>query len=149
MRYFFRGTIILILLLFVISCALKPPVSFIKTFDESGTWKTVETREKLDKSEMWRLVVDTLTQKYDLEVVQKDSGYIRTSWKYTYIINERIVENYRSRIVVKMLGEDWKSLQVKCESNWLSKHGWEIGYDVRLLQDAFSDIQGKVGRVVR
>jgi hypothetical protein len=149
MRYLFRGIIILALSLFVISCGLKPPASFVKTFDEAGTWKTVEVREGMDKSEMWRLIVDTLTQKYDLEVVQKDSGYIRTSWKYTYVVSETIVENYRSRIVVKVLGEDWKSLQVKCESNWLSKRGWEIGYDIRLLQDAFSDIQGRVGRVVR
>lgn len=132
------------------SCKMKPPQSFIKTFDEAGTWKTIEVLDNMDKDTVWTQIVDTLTQKYDIEVIQKDSGYIRTSWKFTYVRDDQVVENYRSRIVVKMLGTDWKTLQVKCESNWLSKDkGWLVGYDMRLLEDAYSDIQGKVGRVVR
>ncbi|WP_394699437.1 hypothetical protein [uncultured Desulfobacter sp.] len=134
----------------LVACALKPPGTFIKSFDESGIWKTIEVRENLDRDELWRLMVDTLTQKYDLEVVQKDSGYIRTSWKHTYVRNGAVIQNYRSRIVVKTVGEDWGKVQIKCESNWLdNRQGWLLGYDTRLLADAFSDIQGKIGRVVR
>lgn len=150
-----------IMLLTLCGGCMMPPKTFIKTFDEPGVWRTIEIREDLAKEETWRLVVDTLTQRHDLEVLEKESGYIRTSWKYTYITPMgQISEHYRSRIVVKFLGEDWKTAQVKCETNWMekgqggciggiSRGGWVMGYDTRILEDIYGDLQGKIGRVRR
>ena len=129
-------------------CAM-PPKSFLKTYDEPGVWKTVDIRQDLDKGKAWRDLVDTLSQKYDLEVLEKESGYLRTSWKYTYVRGGEISSRYRSRIVVKLLGDPWDKVQVKCESNWLEDQGWIMGYDIRLLEDVYGDIQGKLGRVRR
>lgn len=111
-------------------CALllTPPPSFVRTFDEPGTWKGIEVREGLlgMKDELWRIMVDSLAQKFDLEVLDKESCYVRTSWKYTLITGgwwpwsgERISERYRSRIVVKCAGADWRTVQVKSEASWL------------------------------
>ena len=136
-------------LVILIGCAM-PPKTFRKTYDEPGIWKVVDVRQGLEKDVVWRMLVDTLSQKYDLEVLEKNSGYLRTSWKYTQVSRFGTVsDRYRSRIVVKLLGTDWGKVQIKCESNWLSDRGWLMGYDSRLLEDVFGDIQGKVGRVRR
>ena len=129
----------------------KQPKTFVKTFDEPGVWKAIEIRDDLAKDQMWRLVVDTVSQRHDLEVLEKESGYLRTSWKYTYITPRvgSISEKYRSRIVVKFLGDNWKTVQVKCESNWLDRGGWVMGYDTRILEDIYGDLQGKIGRIRR
>lgn len=130
-------------------CAMMPK-TFVKTYDEPGVWKAIEIRDDLSKDDMWRMTIDTLSQRHDLEVLEKESGYVRTSWKYTYITPfGAISEQYRSRIVVKFLGGDWKTAQVKCESNWLEKRGWIMGYDTRILEDIYGDLQGKMGRVRR
>ncbi len=149
MRVWIRSLLAISFLVLVSGCA-TPPKTFIKTFDEPGIWKAVELREGLGKDEVWRLVVDTLSQRYDLEVLQKESGYIRTSWQYTIVTPRgRISPEYRSRIVIKFLGDDWKTAQVKCESNWYEEGGWVMGYDTRILEDVYGDLQGKIGRVRR
>ena len=144
---------LLLLLLFLaiafVGCLVFPPDTFIKTFDEPGIWKSVEIREGITKDDLWKIVVDSLSQKYDLEVLEKDSGYLRSSWKYTYIIRGTVSDKYRSRIIVKFVGDDWEVAQVKCESNWLETRGWILGYDTRLLEDVYGDIQGRVGRIRR
>ena len=140
-------TVLLASIIFA-ACA-SPPKTFIKTYDEPGIWKTIDIRDNMEKDRIWRLLVDTLSQKYDLEVLEQDSGYLRTSWKYTYIRGGAISNRYRSRIVVKLPDEDWSLAQIKAESNWLEDEGWVPGYDTRLLEDVYGDIQGKLGRVRR
>ena len=139
----------LISALLLSGCATAPR-TFMRTHDEPGIWKTVEIREGLNNDKIWEILVDTLSQKYDLEVLEKDAGYIRSSWKYSYFAGGQVVDRYRSRIVVKVKGTpDWDTVQVKCESNWLGNKGWILGYDTRLLEDIYGDIQGKLGRVRR
>jgi hypothetical protein len=121
--------------------------------DEPVIWKSIEVREGMTKDVVWRVMVDSLSQNFDLEVLEKDSGYARTSWKYTYMVKDmvkgQVSERYRNRIIVKTIGEDWKTVQVKCEAHWLGKHGWIMGYDSRLLEDVYGDLQGRIGRVRR
>ena len=128
---------------------LKPPTTFVKTFDEPGTWRTIIVRPGVSTDKVWESLVDTLARKFDLEVIEKDSGYVRTSWKYTYVRQGSVVNRYRARIVVKTKGEGWDKLQVKCEANWLGDGGWILGYDMRLLEDTYGDLQGKLGTVRR
>lgn len=128
----------------------SPPPTFKPTQDEAGVWKTLEIREGLTNEQVWPIFVDTLSQKYDFEVIQKDGGYIRTSWKYTYLEDDKISDRYRTRFVVKLSGSpQWDKAQLKCESNWLEDEGWISGYDMRLLEEMYGDIQGKIGRVRR
>lgn len=136
------------------ACATAParPTSFVRTFDDSTAWKTVEVREDLiGKPDVWRMIVDTVALKYDLEVIEKDSGYLRTTWKFTASgrqdgTSRMVVDNYRSRVIIKL---DAHQVRLKSESSWLAQAGWENGYDTVLQQEVYSDIQGKVGRVTR
>ncbi|MFA5260937.1 MAG: hypothetical protein WC450_06910 [Candidatus Omnitrophota bacterium] len=139
----------LILALVLAGCT-SAPKTFMRTHDEPGIWKTVEIREEMENDKIWEVLVDTLSQKYDLEVVERGSGYIRSSWKYSYFSGQKVIDRYRSRVVVKIKGTPvWDTVQVKCESNWLDNKGWILGYDTLLLEDIYGDIQGKLGRVRR
>ena len=149
MKRFYLIIIVCIMVLALAGCA-TPPRTFMRTHDEPGIWKSVEIMDGMTNDKAWEILVDTLSQEYDLEVLEKDAGYLRTSWKYTYVSGGKVVDRYRSRIVVKLTGSpDWTKVQVKCESNWLDNEGWILGYDVRLLEDIYGDIQGKLGRVRR
>jgi hypothetical protein len=111
--------LLVVCLVILIGCA-RPPKTFMKTYDEPGIWKVVDVRQGLEKDVLWRMLVDTLSQQYDLEVLEKDSGYLRTSWKHTLVSRfGNVSDRYRSRIVVKLLGTAWGKVQIKCESNWL------------------------------
>jgi len=139
-------------------CVVSLPETFRRTYDEPGVWKSIEVMEGISKDELWKTVVDAISHKFDLEVIEKDSGYIRTSWKFTYIepefagrTSERVSDRYRSRVILKFTGENWNILQVKCESHWLARGNisWIIGYDTALLEDVYGDLQGRIGRIRR
>ena len=127
----------------------QPPETFLKTYDEPGVWKSIEVREGLTKEDAWKTVVDAIAQKFDLEVLDKESGYLRTSWKFSYIIQGKVSDKYRSRIIIKFQSGEAKLIQVKSEANWLETDGWILGYDTRLLEDVYGDLHGRIGRVRR
>src|SRR6266498_4920373 len=120
----------------------EAPKTFIETHDEGGVWKNVEVRDGLEKEELWRKVVDALTHDFDVEVLDKDSGYLRSAWKYSYVSSTKRYDQYRNRITVKFIGDDWKVVQLKVEANWFSKSAgdWVLGYDSQLLRDVYTEL---------
>lgn len=140
------GTIVFMLAL-VVGCAAKPPASFVQTAEQG--WKAIELRPELTEDQAWKIAVDTVGSKYDIETLNKDGGYVRTGWIYTFIQQGTINQNYRSRITVKF-DPTQKVCQVKVEAQWLTQQeGWIAGYDQTLLNEAYTDLQGKLGRIVR
>ena len=139
--------VVVFLLIFSLGCA---PKSFMRTYGGQSNWKVVEVREDIQEEELWIKLVDTLSQKYDLQVIEKKSGYLRTAWAYTTVnALNNVNDRYRSRIIVKINESEPIRVNIKCESNWLGSAGWESGYDSILLEDVYGDIQGKIGRVRR
>ena len=125
----------------IVGCA---PTSFVKT--SVADWKTVEFRPNLERESAWRMIADTLAKNYDIEVIDKDSGYIRTAWMHT--TTGKVNERYRTRIISKIpLSDD--RVEIKTEAHWLSDSGWVAGYDTIMMDQVYSDIQGSVGRVTR
>lgn len=145
----FRFFSLIMVALIMAGCSSLPR-TFVATRGDTGEWKVLEIREGMTNEQVWAIFVDTLSQKYDLEVIQKDGGYIRTAWKYTYLDGDKVSDRYRTRFVVKLSGSpSWDKAQLKCESNWLEDEGWISGYDSQLLEEMYGDIQGKIGRVRR
>lgn len=145
--YVVRLSALLVLAVCILGCALRPPISFVKSFDDDTAWRKIELRENLDIEQAWPSLIDTIAKKYDIEIADKDARYLRTAWKYTYVWRNRISDRYRSRIIVKFMGTDRQDLMVKVESNFLSNAGWTPGYDTLILNDVYGDVQGTVGRV--
>jgi hypothetical protein len=121
------------------------PQTFVKT--SLANWKTIEFRPDLERDVAYHLIADTLAKNYDIEVVDKDSGYIRSGWMYT--LTGKVNEKYRTRVIARIPPSADK-VEVKTDAHWLGMGGsWIPGYDTMLLEQVYTDLQGVVGRTVR
>ena len=120
------------------------PTTFTRTME--ATWAGVEVRPELGFETAWNSTVDLLSRRFDLEVISKDNGYIRTNWLYTW--TGVMSEDYRVRVTVKF-SPDHKKLEVKSEAQFHTLTGWVLGTDEALLQTLKTDIMGSVGRSTR
>ncbi len=121
-----------------------PPVTFVQTLEHN--WATIEIVENMEYEKAWSAVVDLLVRRFDLEVLSKENGYLRTTWLYSWTGELR--EDYRVRVTIKF-SSDKSKVEIKSEANYQKTSGWVIGSDTALLQTLKSDIMGTVGRVTR
>ncbi len=80
---------------------------------------------KGDYNNAWQKTVDTIARDYDIEMLDKDSGYLRTAWAYG--ISGGIYNRYRGRITVKyptVTNPD--KIEVKTDAQWLSDPAYGI-----------------------
>ena len=111
----YKNMLNLVFLFAVISliAACGGPSSFISVTDPSNTkWHNIELRENLKYEDAWKLTVDTIAQKFDIEVVSQDSAYLRTSWDRKW--TGKVTEFYAVRATIKF-SPDRKYLQIKSE----------------------------------
>ena len=134
----------------VVGCQSAPP-TFVKTMEPS--WATIELRTELQYEDAWNKVVDILVKRFDLEMVSKTDGYMRTNWLYTW--TGQLNEDYRVRVTVKF-GPDRKSVEIKSEAEYyqmspwgMGMGSWVTGSDTKLLETLKTDIMGSVGRTTR
>src|SRR5262249_604663 len=55
---------------------------------------------------------------------------------------------YRTRIVIRFLGDDWKQVTIRAEANWQRLDEWDIGYDSKLLEDVPTDLRVRLGKTL-
>ena len=125
------------------------PSTFVK---QSAGWKTIEFNENTQGNFdiAWQKCVDTIARDYDLEMLDKDSGYLRTAWIYG--ISGGVYNRYRGRITVKFpeLKAPTK-VDVKTEAQWLSNMEsgiWPPGWDKTFQRDVYTALSGRLGRTV-
>ncbi len=143
--YFFTVITTIVILFTFIGCS-SAPGSFIQSYEPG--WTSIEIRENLDAESAWSQVVDVLAKKFELEMISKDGGYVRTSWIYTWWKVGQRTENYRVRAIVKF-SANGKNVDIKTEANYLDSDQWIVGFDDRLLETIKTDIMGVVGRTTR
>jgi hypothetical protein len=146
-----RQTVVLLCAVFmlVLVAGCGAPNTFVKA---SPGWKTIEFNENIknDFNIAWQKCVDTIAKDYDLEMIDKSSGYMRTGWIYGISGGE--YNRYRGRITVKFpeLTAPTK-VEVKCEAQWLSEmeYGmWVPGWDQAFQRDVYTALSGRLGRTV-
>ena len=141
------GFITLVSLLLIGGCA---PASFVK--GHGAGWKTIELNDNLKHNYdiSWQKTVDTIARDYDIEMMDKDSGYLRTSWLYG--ISGGIYNRYRGRITVKYPEvKEPKKVEVKTDAQWLLDpyYGvWQRGWDRSFNREVFTTLSGRLGRTV-
>ena len=96
----------------------------------------------------WREAIDVLARKFDIEVISKEGGYIRTAWIYSWWKSGVLTENYRVRALVKFT-PDRTQTDVKTEANYKRGGSWILGTDTLLLDTVKSDLMGVIGRTTR
>ncbi len=120
------------------------PKSFIKTIEPS--WASMEIRADVPYDKAWSSVVDLLVKRFDLEKLEKDDGYIRTGWLYTW--TGKMKDNYRVRVTTKF-SENKNKVEIKSEAHYGGPGKWVVGSDTRLLSTLKTDIMGSIGRTTR
>ena len=141
---------ILLVVTFGLVCAGCAPNTFVR--GHAGGWKTIELNESLkgDYNNTWQKTVDTIARDYDIEMLDKDSGYLRTAWMYG--ISGGIYNRYRGRITIKYPSvANPDKIEVKTDAQWLSDPAygiWEPGWDKSFNRDVFTALSGRLGRTV-
>jgi hypothetical protein len=125
------------------------PKSFVRS---SPGWKTIELHDALlrDYDTAWQKTVDTVARTWDIEILDKSSGYLRTAW--TYGISGARYERYRGRITVKFPEvKEPEKLELRTQAQWLRNPNsvvWVNGFDSNLERDVFTALAGRLGRTV-
>lgn len=136
---FSRSTAALATIL-VLSLAGCAPATFIETMNPN--WASIEIRKDLEYNSAWEKVVDSLTRRFDLEVVTKESGYIRTGWLYTW--TGKLDSAYKVRVTVKF-SQNRRKVDIKSEAIYKSY----MGTDTLLVRTMKTDIMGVVSRTTK
>ena len=132
----------------ILMCAstacMRAPQYFVK--GDLGEWKIVDLKEESDQKVKWQTVVDIVATKLDIETLDETSGYIRTGWKvgYGFRRDEKGFDVYRVRATIKF-EPGFKRIRIKTEAIYNNVDG----FDNRLLNDIYQDIQGRLGRTVK
>lgn len=129
----------------VVGCA---PKSFVRS---APGWKVIELRPGLENNydEAWQTTVDTVARDWDIEIMDRGSGYLRTAWVHG--VSGGDYERYRARITVKYPSTTRPSkTEVKTEAQWLEDRpmGWVTGFDTTFQRDVYSALSGRLGRTV-
>lgn len=140
--------LLLVCVLFALNsgCGASRPNSFVQVMEPG--WTSIELRESLNYEQAWQEVVDVLAKRFELEMISKDGGYVRTSWVHSWWKQGELTENYRVRAIVKFAANQ-EQVDVKTEANYLQDKSWVTGTDTRLLQTVKTDIMGVIGRTTR
>ena len=133
-----------VLSLVIALAACRGPSTFVRTLEP--TWGSIELRTELQYEDAWATVVDTLVKRFDLEMMSKPDGYLRTGWLYTW--TGTVTENYRVRVTAKF-SPDHSKIEVKSEAEYGGPGRWVSGYDASLLETIKTDIMGSIGRTTR
>lgn len=104
-------------------------------------WMRVQIHENFDFTKAFATALDLLTEKYEMEMINKDGGYARSAWNYYRKSGGGVDQKARVRVTLKF-NHDRTQLSVKTEVQRLIKGEWVDGYSDVLGRQTRDDIQG-------
>jgi hypothetical protein len=119
----------------------SPPASFVRSTAELRSTRTIQVREGMAHQDAMKVVADALGQRYVVEVADPNAGFTMTAWRASVSRAGVPDLRYRTRLVARFLGDDWRRLQVRSEANWARGDEWDIGYDVAQLDTASRELR--------
>ena len=125
---------------------LLPPPTFVKTTSETRTTRLIDVRDGMTKQQLFRTVSDWLSQKYSIDVSDPRAGFLMTPWQASYLRDGLPDLHYRTRVVIRFVGDDWKQVSARAEANWQVGDEWDIGYDQQLLEDVIVELRTRIGK---
>lgn len=104
-------------------------------------WMRVQIHENFDYNKAFSTAVDLLTEKYEMEMINKDGGYARSAWNYYKKSNGAIDDKARVRVTIKF-NHDRTQLSVKTDVQRLIGGEWVDGWSDTLGAQTRNDLQG-------
>jgi hypothetical protein len=99
------------------------PATFVRTMDPH--WNTITIRRGLSADQAWDSVVDLAAKRFDIEVISKENGYLRTGWSHSW--TGTLSDVYKVRAIIKF-NPDKTRIEVKSEAQYLSRRGFKPGW---------------------
>jgi len=122
------------------------PTSFVATTSDAKSTRVVMVRDGLTKPALFKVASDYLAEHYTIDVTDPNAGYLMTPWQAS-LSRDGVPElRYRTRIIVRFLGDQWKQLAVRAEANWLHGDEWQVGYDAALLDSVSANLARQLGK---
>ena len=122
-----------------------PPTSFVNSNSEARTTRVIAVRDGLSKEALFRTATDYLKAKYTIDVTDPTAGFLMTRWQSSLSRDGAPVLRYRTRVILRFRGDDWRQLDVTAEANWLRGEEWEVGYDAALLDSVSTHLTARLG----
>lgn len=123
-----------------------PPPSFVKTSSDAKATRVIDVRPGLTKPAAFKLVTDAMSQLYTIDVIDPHAGFVMTTWDASFKRDGVPDARYRTRVVVRFLGDNWSQLSARVEANWQHADEWDIGYDSALLDETASELALRLGK---
>ncbi len=133
-----------ILSLSLSGCMAMAPNSFRSSLEPG--WSSIELRDGVNYETAWKTVFNLLVRRFDVAMVVKEDGYLRTDWLDTW--SGPSSGNYAVRVTVKF-SNDRKVVQIKSEARHRTAGTWYAGTDVQLASTLKIDLMGTIGRLAR
>jgi hypothetical protein len=123
----------------------RPPASFVKSTADVRATRLIEVREGLARPQALRLLTDALSERFVVEITDPRAGFVMTAWQSSVVRDGVPDLRYRTRVMARFLGDDWRTLQLRDEANWARGDEWDIGYDAAQLDTVFSLLRTRLG----
>ena len=123
----------------------SPPDTFVQSTAELRATRTIDVREGLTHAQAMRTLIETLGQRYTVDVSDSRAGFAMTAWRASLVRDGVPDLRYRTRLSARFLGDDWRKLQLRGEANWARGDDWDVGFDVPQLDSTASELNAKLG----
>lgn len=104
-------------------------------------WMRIQIHENFDYNKAFATALDLLSEKYEMEMINKDGGYARSAWNFYRKPKGVVDQKTRVRVTLKF-NHDRTQLSVKTEVQRLMRNEWVDGYSDVLGRQTRDDIQG-------
>jgi hypothetical protein len=132
-----------------IAPVVGPPSTFVLTTSDVRSTRLIEVRDGVSKTAAFKAATDLLTQNYSVDVSDQRSGFLMTPWQATFLRDGAPDLRYRTRVMIRFLGDDWRQVSVRSQANWQREGAvdeWDIGYDTKILDDVANELSGRIGK---
>jgi hypothetical protein len=128
-----------------IAPATGPPSTYVHSTAEARSRRVLPVRDGLTKPAAFKAVSDYLAENFTVDVSDPNAGFLMTPWQASVLREGAPDLRYRTRVIVRFLGDEWKQVSVKAEANWQLEDEWEVGYDSKLLDSVTVEVRNRVG----
>ncbi len=117
-------------------CGTGAPDSFMRM--QKQYWEVVDVKQSIKYDDAWQRVIYIITKKFELDMISKEDGYVRSAYGPSYFTEDLGNDKYQVRIVAKFT-PDRKKVEYKIESRMFDGKIWLNGSDVRVAANIRKD----------
>ncbi|MGE5101230.1 MAG: NADPH-dependent FMN reductase [Deltaproteobacteria bacterium] len=132
-----------------IAPVVGPPPTFVATTSDVRGTRLIDVRDGTTKAAAFKAATDILAKRYSVDVSDEHAGFLMTPWQASFMRDGAPDLRYRTRVMIRFLGDEWKQVSVRTEANWQrmgANDEWDVGYDTQVLDDVSNELTARIGK---